>query len=145
VHSLPVLATSSTSLYTLVCCVKRHHVTRRAIPARPWPAEVRRESGADVVVRRLDLTDAASIAEVQEFIAREYGRLDCLVNNAAVCFNDPTLYGKVPHTPFRAQAGLTIDTNFFGTLAVTRAMLPLLRASPSPRVVNVASAAGQGA
>jgi hypothetical protein len=40
-----------------------------------------------------------------------------LVNNAAVCFNDPTLYGKVPHTPFAQQAGVTLDTNFFGTLA----------------------------
>ena len=69
--------------------------------------------------------------------------LDILVNNAAVCFNDPTLYGKVPFTPFAQQAGITVNTNFFGTLEVTEAMLPLLRASPSPRIVNVASAAGR--
>lgn len=37
--------------------------------------------------------------------------------------------GKVPQTSFEAQAGVTLDTNFFGTLAVTRAMLPLLRES----------------
>ena len=33
-----------------------------------------------------------------------------LVNNAAVCFNDATLYGKVPHTPFEKQARLTVST-----------------------------------
>jgi NAD(P)-dependent dehydrogenase (short-subunit alcohol dehydrogenase family) len=66
-----------------------------------------------------------------------------LINNAAVCFNDPTLYGKVPHTPFQRQAAVTVNTNFFGTLALTQALLPLLRASASPRVVNVASYAGR--
>jgi len=67
-----------------------------------------------------------------------------LVNNAAVCFNDPTLYGKVAFTPFEQQAAITVNTNFFGTLGVTRAMLPLLRMSQSsPRIVNVASAAGR--
>ena len=32
---------------------------------------------------------------VAEFVMKEYGKLDILVNNAAICFNDPTLYGKV--------------------------------------------------
>ena len=66
------------------------------------------------------------------------------MNNAAICFNDPTLYGKVPHTSFEQQARITVQTNYFGTLGVTQAMLPLLRASPSsPRIVNVASSAGR--
>ena len=68
---------------------------------------------------------------------------DILVNNAAVCFNDPTLYGKVPFTPFEQQAGITVNTNFFGTLELTEAMLPLLHASSSPRIINIASAAGR--
>jgi len=92
---------------------------------------------------RLDLTDAGSIQAAAEEVRQRYGQLDVLINNAAVCFNDPTLYGKVPHTPFRDQAGITLQTNFFGTLAVTRAFLPLLEKSPSPRIVNVASAAGR--
>jgi carbonyl reductase 1 len=96
-----------------------------------------------LVSLRLDLTDTASIAAVQTYVAREHGKLDCLINNAAVCFNDPTLYGKVPHTPFQRQAAVTVNTNFFGTLALTQALLPLLRASASPRVVNVASYAGR--
>ena len=95
------------------------------------------------VVCRCDLTDSASIEATRAFVEREYGRLDVLVNNAAVCYNDATLYGKVPYTPFEEQAGITVRTNFFGSLEVTRALLPLLRKSSSPRIINVASAAGR--
>lgn len=91
----------------------------------------------------LDLTDDASIANAARWVEDEYGSLDVLVNNAAVCFNDPTLYGKVDHTPFERQAGITIRTNYFGTLGVMQSFLPLLEKSPSPKVVNVASAAGR--
>ena len=92
----------------------------------------------------MDLTDSGSIESTRAFVESEFGRLDALVNNAAICFNDPTLYGKVPHTPFEQQADVTVRTNYFGTLEVTQAMLPLLRASTScPRIVNVASSAGR--
>jgi len=37
-----------------------------------------------------------------------------------VCYNDPTLYGKVAHTPFTQQADITIRTNFHGTKALTQ-------------------------
>ena len=100
--------------------------------------------GCDCSCSRLDLCDESSIKSTREFIEQTYGRLDALVNNAAICFNDPTLYGKCEYTPFEAQADITIRTNYHGTLAVTQAMLPLLRASnASPRIVNVASAAGR--
>jgi carbonyl reductase 1 len=87
---------------------------------------------------KLDLDDAASIIQAREYVQTKYGRLDILVNNAAVCFNDPTLYGKVHHTPFEKQASTTIQT-----LAVTKEFLPMLRESPSPRIVNIASYAGR--
>ena len=77
------------------------------------------------------------------YILEKYGKCDVLINNAAVCFNDPSLYGKVPHTPFHKQAEITINTNFFGTLSVTNAMLPLLHKSSSPRIINIASSAGR--
>mmetsp|Transcript_63245 Transcript_63245/g.124208 ORF Transcript_63245/g.124208 Transcript_63245/m.124208 type:complete len:297 (+) Transcript_63245:124-1014(+) len=91
----------------------------------------------------IDLAEAATIEAAHAFVDRNYGRLDCLVNNAAVCFNDPTLYGQVPHTPFEAQASVTVETNFFGTLKLTHALTPLLRRSESPRIVNIASYAGR--
>jgi carbonyl reductase 1 len=106
-------------------------------------ADELKASGCHVDSVKLDLDDAASIIQAREYVQTKYGRLDILVNNAAICFNDPTLYGKVPHTPFEKQASTTINTNFFGTLAVTKEFLPMLRESPSPRIVNIASYAGR--
>ena len=91
----------------------------------------------------LDLTDDSSIEQCRDYISTNFGKLDILVNNAAICFNDPTLYGKVPFTPFEQQAGLTIDTNFFGTYKLTTALLPLLHKSNSGRIINIASSAGR--
>jgi len=92
---------------------------------------------------RIDLEDGAFIKAAAKEIRDKYGSCDVLVNNAAVCFNDPTLYGKVPHTSFSKQADITIKTNFFGTLALTRAMSPLLEESSSPHIINIASSAGR--
>ncbi|CAB9498711.1 Carbonyl reductase [NADPH] 1 [Seminavis robusta] len=97
-----------------------------------------------IVCCPLDLTDPTSIARAKEMVEQQQGRLDVLINNAAICFNDPTLYGKVPHTPFEQQADISIRTNFFGTLQVTQTMLPLLQQSDyPPRIINIASAAGR--
>jgi carbonyl reductase 1 len=100
-----------------------------------------------IICSRLDLTDPLSIQSTKELLEQPdvgNGTLDVLINNAAICFNDPTLYGKVPYTPFQQQADITMRTNFFGTLAVTEAMLPLLlqkstsqRHSPG-RIINIA-------
>ena len=53
------------------------------------------------------------------------------------------MYGRVEYTPFPVRARTTIDVNYFGTMCVTDAFLPLLRASDwSPRIVNLASSVG---
>lgn len=94
----------------------------------------------------LDLTNDDSIHEARQYVQQEFGKLDILINNAAICFNDPTLYGKVPYTPFEKQAEISIRTNYFGTYQVTKSMLPLLEqaaTSSSPRIINIASYAGR--
>eukprot|EP00977_Amphora_coffeiformis_P002574 scaffold482_cov266-Amphora_coffeaeformis.AAC.37 len=97
-----------------------------------------------IICCHLDLTCADSIQSTYEQIQSKAGHLDVLINNAAICFNDPTLYGQVAYTPFEQQASITIQTNFFGTLAVTETMLPLLQISPfTSRIINIASAAGR--
>ena len=99
--------------------------------------------GIDVDFVHIDLEDTNSINLAAKYIGEKYGRCDVLINNAAVCFNDPTLYGKVESTPFDKQADITIRTNFFGTLSLTKSMIPLLQKSDSPRIINIASSAGR--
>jgi carbonyl reductase 1 len=91
----------------------------------------------------LELTDDKSIDQCAAYVLEHFGKLDILVNNAAVCFNDPTLYGKVQHTPFEQQAAISIQTNFFGTYKITNKLLPLLQKSSSPKIINIASSAGR--
>jgi carbonyl reductase 1 len=112
-----------------------------------------------IICTRLDLTEPASIQSTKELIEKDEVAkargLDVLINNAAICFNDPTLYGKVAYTPFQQQADITVRTNFFGTLNVIQTMLPLLlqqkttstpseeSASSPARIINIASSAGR--
>lgn len=100
-------------------------------------------NGMDAEFVRIDLEEVPSIESAAKYIEETYGYCDVLINNAAVCFNDPTLYGKVPHTPFDKQAEITVRTNFFGTLSLIKAMMPMLEESNSPRIINIASSAGR--
>ena len=104
----------------------------------------RNEEFPNVAFTKVDLDDASTHESAKQYLEEHMdGRCDVLINNAAVCFNDPTLYGKVEHTPFEQQADITVQTNFFGTLSLTRTLLPLLRESSSPRIINIASSAGR--
>lgn len=87
---------------------------------------------------RLDVTDNASIAEAALHIQHRHGRLDILVNNAGIAggFIGP------PSQATAAQLREVYETNVFGVVAVTNAMLPLLRKSAAGRIVNVSSNVG---
>jgi NAD(P)-dependent dehydrogenase (short-subunit alcohol dehydrogenase family) len=104
-------------------------------------------TGASAV--QLDVTDQASIENAAERIRREFGRLDLLVNNAAISNTrkgDMSLeaYGKltVASNVSLEEMRAVWDTNVFGVLAVYQAMLPLLRESLDARIVNVSSGVG---
>jgi NAD(P)-dependent dehydrogenase (short-subunit alcohol dehydrogenase family) len=94
--------------------------------------------GHDVRFVLIDVTDFAAIAAAAETIARDFGRLDILVNNAGI--NDPG-DGPAPTAQLDAVERV-LRTNFLGALAVTQAMLPLLRKSAAGRIVNVSSGLG---
>jgi len=109
-----------------------------------------KEVGPDTRALQLDVTDQASITAAAERIRKELGRLDVLVNNAAI-----TNTSKLPGMSVQDYAKLTRpsnvsldemravwETNVFGVLAVTQAMLPLLREAPAARIVNVSSGVG---
>ncbi len=87
---------------------------------------------------RIDLNDPASIAAAAETIAAEHGRLDILINNAGIV----DAADGPPTTSSSEAVRRIMDTNFVGTLAVTQAMLPLLRRSAAARIVNLSSALG---
>ena len=108
----------------------------RSVDLGEAAAKELQSAGCDVVFRKLDICDPTSIESVRASLENDFGGLDILVNNAAIAFK-----GSDP-TPFKEQARPTIMVNFFCTLDVTKAMLPLLRKSSSARIVNVASMAG---
>lgn len=97
-----------------------------------------RSEGLDACFLELDVTDLASVQRAAAAIAAKYGRLDILVNNAGI--NDA---GDGPPASAQLDAARRVfDTNFFGPLAVTQAMLPLLRQVPAGRIVNMSSSLG---
>ncbi|MFZ4875819.1 SDR family oxidoreductase [Janthinobacterium sp. Mn2066] len=86
----------------------------------------------------LDLDDHASIAAAAETIRAEHGRLDILVNNAGIV----DAADGPPGTASLDAVRRIMETNFIGALAVTQAMLPLLRKAPAARIVNLSSSLG---
>ncbi|CAL5069060.1 unnamed protein product [Urochloa decumbens] len=128
--------------------------------------KLRDEAGlSDVIFHQLEITDASSIARLVEFLKERFGKLDILVNNAAIGgvehVDDPSfgpkpvgeqfngmdwqqrirwMYKNSRETYSTAKEGLW--TNYYGTKHVTEALLPLLQSSSDGRIVNVSSGFG---
>jgi NAD(P)-dependent dehydrogenase (short-subunit alcohol dehydrogenase family) len=96
-------------------------------------------SGADARFVPLDVTDDKSVARAAEWIDAEYGVLDILVNNAGIARGDGR--GRPSETTLGTLRAV-YETNVFGVVAVTNAMLPLLRRATAARIVNVSSEVG---
>lgn len=93
--------------------------------------------GIDARPVPLDVTNKNSIAQAARWIEAQFGRLDILVNNAGI-----GEWGSRPSDADLAKVREVYDTNLFGPMAVTQAMLPLLRRSRHGRIVNVTSSLG---
>jgi NAD(P)-dependent dehydrogenase (short-subunit alcohol dehydrogenase family) len=97
-----------------------------------------RAAGVDAFEVPLDVTDDASVSAAAGLIEERFGRLDVLINNAAIT-------GGAPQEPTRVAPATVlqvVDTNVVGVIRVTNAMLPLLRRSGQPRIVNMSSTVG---
>ncbi|MFJ9250863.1 SDR family oxidoreductase [Streptomyces sp. NPDC101776] len=97
-----------------------------------------RAAGADAFGVPLDVTDDASVTAAARLIEEQAGRLDVLVNNAGVAGGWP----EEPTTIGLETVRRLVETNVIGVMRVTNAMLPLLRRSARPRIVNQSSHVG---
>nr|XP_043620730.1 (+)-neomenthol dehydrogenase-like isoform X1 [Erigeron canadensis] len=115
----------------------------------------------NVISHQLDIKDPSSVARLANFIETHFRKLDILINNAAeggvIILDDKQfrdgggflqvvdekahLIGNIIKQPYELGEEC-LKTNYYGTKAITEALLPLLRLSKSPRVVNITSIQG---
>ena len=88
-------------------------------------------------LRRLDITEFDSLPGAVEAIVRDHGRIDVLVNNAG--FSVAGFAEDMTLDELRHQ----LETNFFGNVAMTKAVLPVMRAQKSGHIITVTSVAGR--
>ncbi|MFG1706644.1 SDR family oxidoreductase [Nonomuraea sp. M3C6] len=99
------------------------------------PEAAAKELGVESL--RLDVTSGDDIAGVAAAVSERYGRLDVLVNNAAIAYDSWQRASSADLDVVREAA----ETNLYGPWRLIQALLPLLRNSEHPRIVNVSSEA----
>ena len=103
-----------------------------------------RAAGVDAEVLEFDITKASDAQAAYDYFNSHYGRLDILVNNAGIAAG--TFPGTGPeHSATQVPADLlhkVFETNFFAQVALTNALLPLIRKSEAGRIVNLSSILG---
>jgi NAD(P)-dependent dehydrogenase (short-subunit alcohol dehydrogenase family) len=95
-------------------------------------------AGGNVIARRLDVTDPATLQAAAGWTAEHCGRADVLVNNAAIHYDT----WQQAQNADLAVVREALDTNLLGAWRTTQAFLPLLRRSAHARIVNVSSEGG---
>jgi NAD(P)-dependent dehydrogenase (short-subunit alcohol dehydrogenase family) len=98
-----------------------------------------RADGADAFGVPLDVTSDASVTAAARLLEDRAGQLDVLVNNAGVTGGGTS---QLPSEADLEAVRRALETNVIGVIRVTNAMLPLLRRSSSPRIVNMSSSVG---
>ena len=99
-------------------------------------ANLARQHGVRVSQHRIDVADRAAVAEFPDVVAAQHSGVDLLVNNAGVAVGGT--FDRVSETDFE----WLFEINFWGVVRLTRAFLPLLRASGDARIVNLSSIYG---
>ena len=113
------------NIHCIVAC-RSHELGSAAVQS------LQKQGYTNVEFKQLDISDEESIDSFVHGISA----VDILVNNAAIAFKDQD------PTPFAMQAAPTFNTNYFGTINLTMKLLPVLKKSKNPRIINVTSQAG---
>lgn len=100
-------------------------------------ADLQKRYGGQLRTAVLDVTDADAARAAVQTAVDGFGRLDVLVNNAG--FGHVAPFEQMPDDDFRSQ----IDTNFYGVVNLTRAVLPIMRVQRSGHIINVSSVGGR--
>lgn len=93
---------------------------------------------SNVTAIRLDVTDVETINSAKDVISRQTGSLDVLINNSGIAGEQPQRLADGSMENLRNL----FETNFFGMVQTTQIMLPLLRQSATPSIINVSSEVG---
>ncbi|NJL85050.1 MAG: SDR family oxidoreductase [Leptolyngbyaceae cyanobacterium SM1_1_3] len=121
----------------------KHDILPILTSREPEPGEAAaaklRQQGLAVEVQPLSVSDSQSVEALAQFIRQRFGRLDILVNNAGIYSKADGSILNVDLEVVRA----TLETNVYGILRVTQALVPLLRQSSDGRIINVSSGMGQ--
>ncbi|MEW2418668.1 SDR family oxidoreductase [Streptomyces sp. NPDC046866] len=118
--------------HTVLLCARRREDAEQAV------AELAPTVAGTLLPRRLDVTEADGVRGLARSTQTEFGRLDVLVNNAAVNYDTARRAVSADLDEVRR----TLETNLFGAWRTAQAFLPLLRRSAHPRLVNVSSESG---
>jgi NAD(P)-dependent dehydrogenase (short-subunit alcohol dehydrogenase family) len=103
-------------------------------------AETLKAEGLDVRFLKLDVTNKKDYAEAAAYLEKNFGKLDILINNAGISADG--LAGTSASATTEQSLKDTFETNFFAPIALTQALLPLLKKSEAGRIVNMSSILG---
>ncbi|XP_030846510.1 carbonyl reductase [NADPH] 1-like [Strongylocentrotus purpuratus] len=108
------------------------YLTARNIGRGRAAVELLQKEGLDPKFHLLDVTDQSSIDKFRDHLEKEHGGIDVLVNNAGI--------GTPNHFPLYGKSLWVMKTNFFGVLAISQSLIPLVRSGG--RIVHVAGTTG---
>lgn len=125
-----------------LAAVERHRViatARHAADLETLRTELR-ATGHRIECHPLDVRDDDSITRFSTWLGEHFDHVDVLINNAGISLERYS--ASLLDLPLETLR-TTLETNLFGVLRVTQALLPLIRASHAGRIVNLASGMGQ--
>jgi NAD(P)-dependent dehydrogenase (short-subunit alcohol dehydrogenase family) len=102
--------------------------------------ELAREGIKKVTSMKLDVSNQVSVDSILEEVEKTFGRLDILVNNAAILIDKDNITASNADL---VTVNTTLETNLIGAWRMSKAFIPLMKKNSYGRIVNVSSGAGE--